>query len=344
MNQVGNESKNAAIKMLAIIGFIVVVVASVWVAVQVVRFVPTAFSSLASIADGIYGQRIDFIVATEKNIVNSGDSFAISWTNLGRPGTYVFSYRCAEGVSAEVRNLEGNIVPVDCGVKLPLAARDQTTDVIFTSEKRRFADVPFSVSFIPTGELEASEERNELVTVINAAISQSSDIAINTEDAEGDENTEEENGNDTNDETDVTGGTTQTTPVTTTIFPVSDPNGTTDLQITYLGIGTFNKPTERFTPGTEIDNDKRSAVRFEVKNIGTKTSGDWTFEADLLQSYTYNSPSQAPLRPNERAVITLGFDEITQTTGTRNIKVTVSGGNDINSNNNSFDWAVKVVD
>lgn len=343
MNEVSNESKNAAIKSLAIIGFIVVIVLSVWIAVQVVRFAPTAFSTLASIADGVYGRDADFIVATEKNIVNSGDTFAVSWTSLQKDGTYVFTYRCTEGVSAEIRNSEGNIVSVDCEVQLPLAARDQSADVIFTSEKRRFADVPFSIKFIPEGEIVASEEKNQLVTVVNATISQSSDLAVQTEVEKDESEVIEENGSEDNTAS-VIGGTVQTKPVTTTIYPVSDPNGTTDLQLIYLGIGTFNKNTQLFTPGTEIDNDKRSAVRFEVKNIGTKTSGDWTFSADLLQGYSYNSPSQEPLRPNERAVITLGFDEVTQSVGTQNIVVTVSGGNDINTSNNSFDWAIKVVD
>lgn len=344
-NNVSAEKRDAAIKVLAIIGFIVAVVVFLWLAVQVVRLVPSAFQSLASLAESVYGTNEQSLtIATQKSIVNSGEVLEIGWTELRGDGTYVFSYRCTDGVSAEARTAGGDIVRVDCEENLILSGSTQNVDVIFTSERKRFTDVPFSIGFIPENTEVASDERTTLVTVVNASIAQSISIGIDDNETTGPDTT-------TDDDTPATpttggAGPTPGTPVvvgTTSFFPVSNPNGYTDLEITYLGIGAFNRNTETFTPRSTIDNDMRSAVRFSVKNIGTKTSGDWTFEADLM-GFDFESDEQDALRPQERAVITLGFDEITNETGVEQISIDVDTDNDINTRNNSFTTSVRVVD
>ena len=326
------ESKNATIKTFAIIGFVVVAVLGLWLAVQVVRFVPTAFSTLASVVDGVGESDETFVVSTDRNIVNSGEAVRVMWTELKDDGAYTFSYQCIEGVTVETRNGDGDIIPLACDTDTSVAAGDYAIDVIVSAENRRFTDVPFSVNFLPEDERAPTLGQNGLVTVVNATVSQSDELADENEDG----NTETES-------TDTTGGVTQV-PTTVTTIPASDPNGFTDLAITYLGVGSLSD-NDVFTPRANLDNDLRGAVRFEVKNIGTKTSGFWTFKAELptAQGFTYDSSLQDALKPNERSVITLGFDTLA-TPGSRRISASVAGVGDQNLSNNAFNWSVQIVE
>ena len=97
-----------------------------------------------------------------------------------------------------------------------------------------------------------------------------------------------------------------------------------------------------FTRTATIDNDVRGAFQFEVKNIGTKTSDDWEFTATLTSGTEFEADNQQPLKPNERSVITLGFDAVGDT-GVQFFGATVAGGSDRNENNNAFTWAVEIT-
>ena len=62
------------IKLLAVIGFFAVVALIAWLGILGIRMFPTAFSSLATIAETINDYRLDdeLVIEIEKNIVNSG--------------------------------------------------------------------------------------------------------------------------------------------------------------------------------------------------------------------------------------------------------------------------------
>lgn len=336
-NEVNSETKTAVIKTLAIIGFIAVIVIGVWLSVQVVRIIPSAFSSLASIADSVYGNRpIDTLtIATEKNIVNSGESFQITWTEVSREGAYGFMYQCTNGVAVDVRS-GGEVTALSCDEILPLPDGVFDIDIIATSEKQRFIDLPFAISFTQVGTDSALFEKNARITLVNASIPQSADILAENEE-EG-EMTEEEA------ESETLGGQSATAlaPIVTeevvSLIPTSDPNGFVDLKMTYLGVGTLEGNI--FMPAGTIDADEKGALRFEVKNIGSKISDEWTFDVLLPTGSSYTSEEQAPLKPNERATITLGF-EVSET-GSKAIEGSVDSDEDTNSSNNSFEWSVSV--
>ncbi len=63
--------------------------------------------------------------------------------------------------------------------------------------------------------------------------------------------------------------------------------------------------------------------------------------AHLPSGVTYNAGAQAPLKPNETAVITLGFQGLAQP-GIQTFGAEVQAQGDINPGNNSFNWAVQV--
>jgi hypothetical protein len=344
MNQVTPDQKDSVTKTFAIVGFVAAILFAVWLAVQVVSVIPSAFSSLASIADGVhnYNEKTTLTVATKNSVVNTGEAFTLSWTEMNIPGTYAFSYTCTGGASVEVRDTQEGIVTLDCGTSYN-TQEDTTIDVIVNSEKQRFVDITYTVSFNPENEATQGTETNGQITIVNAAIP--THTAIEEEPAEGivaGESTE----------TLVEEPVTNTTPVLVagepTIveeiiyqIPVSNPNGLVDLQVTFLGVGSLTGKT--FRREVNIDVDEQGAFQFAVQNIGTKTSDEWTFDAELPAGIEYSSGPQVKLKPNEKAIITIGFEGLTQV-GVEAFGAEITADDDVNDNNNSFTWAVEVVE
>lgn len=339
MNDVNQESKTSAIKSLAIIGFVAAIVFFVWLAVQVVRVAPSAFRSLASIAETVYGTKQPFEMNIDTKVVNAGTPLTITWKEMTKNGTYTFSYRCTEGISAEARDTQGNIMNVACGTPFTVAGDKESFEVMFSSEKQRFTDVPVTLTYTPEGG--TATEKTDLVTVVNATFAENPTTPTTPETPAT--TTPETPTPTTTPKPPVT---TQPVPVITTTYPVSNPNGYTDLRVQYLGIGSFNESTKVFTPTTAIDKDTRGAIRFEVKNIGTKTSSEWRYTTILPNgdNQEYTSPTQEPLKPNERQVVMVAFGDLTQRTGNDTFSVAIAGGNDTNSSNNSFSWTIQIVD
>jgi len=91
-----------------------------------------------------------------------------------------------------------------------------------------------------------------------------------------------------------------------------NPNGKADLGIHVLGTGILDPETNTFTTADIIKTTDRGAVQFEVTNLGTKTSEEWTFNAVLPTNppHTFNSDNQQVLAPGERIEFTLGFDAV----------------------------------
>lgn len=116
--------------------------------------------------------------------------------------------------------------------------------------------------------------------------------------------------------------------------PVSDPKGFTDLVAVFGAVGEMTS-NDRFIAAKYLSEDERSAMQFMVKNIGTKTSGEWHFTARLPDGSTINSLPQRPLLPNETSTLTIAFDGV-EGNKDRTLGVDVKGGNDVNTGNNGF--------
>lgn len=342
MNQVTEEKKESLTKTLAIVGFVAAVVFAVWLAVQIVSILPGAFSSLASIADVVYNydHKQELEVSVPKGVVNAGDSFTITWTDMRKDGTYSFSYECTDGVSVEIRS-NGEIKTVACDTPIDLGEAT-SLEVRIASEKSRFVDVPYTLTFTQTGASDATVTKRSTITLVNASIP-ATGLASDEEKEETDSTPSKPT---TTQTTPAKPTYTAGTPITTTKYvyttPVSDPKGKIDLQVTFLGIGTIKGKT--FVPATSIDSDDEdAALQFEVKNIGTKTASEWSYEATLPSDITYKSPDQKALKPNERAVITLGFSGVSEK-GSEKVSVEVDAEDDVKTSNNEFTKTVKVTD
>jgi len=321
-----------AIKTLAIIGFVATGVLIVWLLIVGIQYMPGAFASLASIAESIntYRPAKELTLATEKTVVNSGESLTLSWTDMKQKhGTYVFSYTCTPGVTLEVKTLDGSLRSLTCNETFPLSPIEQSLTLYALSHEARFTDVPVTVSFSH----ETTDTRLESttkITVVNATIPVGG-IVVEEEEKEEERPVI----------TTPTPAPKPQTPTPPLLYPQSNPNGFTDLAISTIGVGTLINGTFVYT--ATYDPDVRSAIKFDVKNIGTKTSETFVFTTLLPNGTTYTSPVQPALKPGERIEFTLGFDlgetrkEFVQVTST----VIVRG--DTHVANNTSVWSIKVA-
>lgn len=347
MNNVTPEQKDSVTKTLAIIGFVAAILFAVWLAVQIVSVIPSAFSSLASIADGVYNydENASLTVQTENSVINTGEAFTITWSEVAIPGTYAFIYDCANGIALDVRTAEGDIIALTCDDELNLG-ESTSLEVVANSEKQRFVDVAYSIIFIPKNEELRDKITDAKVTIVNASIPTSASVV--TDDAKeevpgevaGESTTETPEEETTTGSTDLTAGEPEVVEEIIYAIPANDPNGDIDLQVTFLEVGELDGKT--FTRTAVIDQDQQGAFRFEVKNIGTKTADNWSYEAQLPSGIEYNAGDQKPLKPNEKAVITIGFNGLSQV-GVEHFGATIDAEDDVNERNNTFSWAVEVV-
>ena len=358
MKNASPEQKDTVMKSLAIAGFVAVIVVIAFLIVQIVSFLPSAFTSLASLADGIYrGDGTELVLVADETIANSGESFMIRWSAPADDGEYTFRYDCTDGVSVALATAADRRT-VQCDTVYELGNVTEATLTI-ESERNRFTDVTYYIGFVPEGMDEALLENDDLVTIINANISPvPTAISTTTNETAEDASEEEEEETAVADdgdtevadeespaETEPEPTTPDPAPTVTEEFvyeiPISNPNGYTDLSVSFLGTGVFDGDN-RFFPAITIDNDSRGAIQFAVKNIGTRTSEEWVFDAELPNGTVYESGAQAPLRPNERSIITLGF-ALEEESGVADFSVSIDTDRDTFAGNDSFSWAVEVV-
>lgn len=243
MNETNDERNEQLVKVMSVIGFVVLVCLLAWLAVQIVRFVPVAFSSLANIFE------------ENQRAYNDG-----------------------------VDDGDNNVVVV--------IDEDSTS--------------------------ETDTSNNE-------------DVVEDTNPEESDDKSDEVDDSNTN-PTPSTPAPVYYKTVTTYKKPVSDPNGTVDLAVSFVGVGYLNS-AGRFVVG-ELPENGQGAMQFVVKNNGTKTSNSWSFTAKLPSGATVNNKAQNPLLPKESSTLTLVFTMNDENPHDVKVDVTVSG--DVLLSNNGF--------
>ena len=241
--------------------------------------------------------------------------------------------------------MNGDITPLPCETTHTLG-HVSGVDLSINSEKNRFSDVPYTISFIPKGEEEAVADTTSTLVVVNASISPEVAVATTTPPVIVPPETKPE--------PTKPATTTPVTPVTpkppvkptyvqtyTYAIPVSNPNGFTDIATTFIKVGTISNGAI-VTDGV-IDNDTSATLLFEVKNIGTKTSNTFTYSVALPNGTTYVSGTQVALKPNERATIALGFD-VANIIGIKSLSVNVTSSGETSTANNGFAGTITITD
>ena len=368
--------REVIIKSIAIIGFFATIVIIVWLTAEGIKKAPAAISSLASIAETVSNYRAihELNVTSDKTVVNSDEPFQIAWTNVHQTGEYHFSYTCTQGIDLSLRDVEGTVTPFSCTDTLSLPATVHELTLSVASEDMRFTDIPLKVSFTNNAKTETLEHETK-ITVVNAAIP-ATEVAVaptvETPALPSVPETPVEPAKPIAEPvtpevvakpvvapvvTEVTVVTKpevvtkpvvavaptipKPKPVLTVMYPQSDPNGYSDLAVTALGSGVLKNDVFMYT--AKYDRDLRNSIKFDIRNIGTKTSEVWSFRTILPDGTIYQSNAETGLKPNEHVEFTLGFnidDEVTSDF----VKVvnTVYTTKDTNASNNSSVWHVAV--
>jgi len=349
-NEATAEKKTSILKSLAVVGFISIIILLAWLSVQAVRVAPSAFSSLASLAESIYQRQATpteteigtspLIVTSSLKTVDAGKPIEINWGETKTPGSFTFSYACAEGVAIDINNVEG-VRSIACDTNYNIG--DVTSlSLTVDSEKARYADVSYTVSFLRTNDTSPYATGEASFSVVNikiADLATKEDTTPATQPPTGTTETTSEAVTVTTDNTNIaTVASAKKIPRPQTYeqeyvytIPTSDPNGRVDLSPRFLGIGKIVSNT--FFAG-QAKAGEAGALQFEVKNYGTKTSDDWSFTISLPGGQTYESKTQSPLKPNERAVITIGYPATNQANHT--FVVSTKSATDKNSINDQF--------
>ncbi len=331
-------------KVLAIIGFFSVIAFFVWALVQGVRVFPHAFSSLASIAEtvGDYRNESELAFDIDKSIVNSGETFTVTWTDMGR-GEYAFTHACTPGTRVRVRTDEGILQNIPCGESLSLPHSATGLFLNILSEEQRFSDVPMTIAFTSDGgDTHTTDTR---ITIVNASVTGTQvrtiadEVTPRTVPKRIDLPTEPSIQSNPSTTSSLQPTAQAASPIVS-LVPKSYPNGFIDLRAQYLGVGTLINGT--FTPKATFNSDDTAAFKFEVKNIGTRMSDTWSYELMLPGNVKYTSDPQAGLAPNEKAVFTVGFELSDTSKSAVKISGEVKTTNDTRTDNNTFDWSVKV--
>jgi hypothetical protein len=332
-----------ATRVLAIIGFVALIVIGMWGSVQVARAVPTTLSSIAA---AIVSITSIFVPATETITLSAPSLSVVSGTPLtltfdhnkkSVDGSYAFRYSCADGVS--FAGPAGTTTDtIACNIPYRFAINGNTVTVTPVSTANRFVDVEVFVDFTPTGAATPTVTGSTVVTVENQAVSTSPTTVTPTPQKPVVHNPQPGT------------QTTNTYPITGTGTAASNPNGFVDLAPRVIEIGVIDKTTGIFTASStpaRNPSNGRVAVRFAIENLGTKTSPQFAFNAVLptYPAYIFSSDMQKELAPGDRIEYTIGFDSFVDASqGDVVINVDPTGGiNEKNKTNNVLHYTVYVI-
>jgi hypothetical protein len=348
MSEVTQTPRQSAImKLLAVAGLLGILGVTGYLAVLAVQFAPAGFTALANLASRVQSgaSPAQFTTISEPRTVATGEQTKISWNESNRPGSYLFSYVCAEGVAVSAVQADG-IRGLSCDTEYNLGSVTNLT-LEATSEKEAYADVFYTIGYVRSQTAETQAVAQGSFLVVNETLLQDSNQGIPEpeptptlpstpepsvppvtpmpSEPEPAPTTPEPS-------TPIITPTPTTAPEPTYIYtiPVSDPQGTPDIAVRFLNVGSVTN--NRFVIGS-LERNEAGAVQFEVRNLGTKTSAQWTYTIEA-PGLSVTSAAQAPLKPSERAVIAVEFP------GTRDpsetITVRINTTPDRTQTNNQF--------
>ena len=347
MNMDNTDKKTGSGKIFTVIILIGIIIFFAWSAVQIVKLLPSAISSLASLADTVHNykpEKYSISVTPEKSTINSSETLGVAWNTAKTNGSYIFSYECKDGVAVDISYSDKEFSSIACGSAYELGEIDRIKMKI-DSEKNRVSEMAYTIAFLQKNDNSSSTSQTNTISIINQNIAELATGTTSTSTS-----TDNDNLPTTNDTTEpekpVTENSKIDKPVTSAPvyiyeIPTSNPNGITDLALSNLKIGTTDK-VRGFVNTEVITKNISGAMQFTVHNIGTKTSEDWTFAVTLPGNIEYVSSAQKPLKPNERAVLTIEFPAISNT-NLQTIKVDVKTKHDNNTNNNHLKQTVIVL-
>ena len=307
----GQQSPGLLANILAVAGFIILIVIIVWGAYHLLRLTGSGVSSLFS----RFTNRGGDITLTIPESVQSGKAFPIQWKHVPTEnGAYTFIYQCKSGFKFELPNSSGQPTALPCGNAFIIGTSTALTlrPILVGSSA---VEIPVSVVFMPAATSSSARPQGAgTVRVIAAAANETANMG--------------------------TSGTTGTTG--TGSVGETPSTGPADLYVQVLSIGVIDPVTGMFVQRAPMHSNDIAAVRFNIGNRGGRATGEWYFSVQLptYPANLYQSPAQASLTPDSYVENTLRFRPVNPGGGYVTISVdqtnAVSESNE--SNNVTSQW------
>lgn len=272
-------TKKLSSNVLAIAGFVILVVIVAWGLVHLVTLASPWFSSL-------FTKPAAAIQVTAPKEASSGEPVAVSWDYApSTGGMYAFLYECKTGFEFKIRVSSQNdaLMNMPCGAAFTVGNATGTISVVPMLSATSSMQVPFSILFIPSTAGAEQAQGNASITV---SVGGAPAPVVNVKQ--------------------TTSGTKKPTPST----PRSSATPA-DLVVHILAIGTIDSLTGVFINHLPTSPSDMVAVQFDIANDGGSSTGAWYFDAQLPTrlGYAYHSPMQEPLGPGDHIVNTLRFTQ-----------------------------------
>lgn len=308
--------------ILAIAGFIILIVIIIWGAFHFLRLASTGFSSLLSRAGA------STITLTAPRTVQSGDMLDISWkyTVPEEAGTFAVLYQCRDGFQLRMP-LATSTTPIPCGAPYTIGTKEaKATRLIPVLAGSSNIDIPLSVMYMTAGTTTPTKVAQGNATV---TVTPRSNTAATSTPATGSANPAP-----------------QPTPTPSpTPKPAPKPvtsivTGPADLVVRIISVGVIDPISGTIIQRAPTSQNDIVAVTFDVKNQGGMATGAWHFTANLPTSPTtpYVSPQQKSLNPGDRIESTLRFNRAVQGAFTVSVDPSNFVRESNESNNNASQW------
>ncbi len=335
-------------KALAVLGFLALLAALAWIIFTTVAMIPHI---TASVADLLRDQETDTTVtldlSTSPDTFSPGEVITISWPEVSTPGTFAVAFTCEPDIAIQLRTPEFGSLALECDRLYNIGDLTTIDLLLETTTSREKITLAYQVAFIPETNPTDIQTTVGQLEVRGTALDDETVADLTEEPLEeviAEPTTEEEEAVVVSPPTVPSQPAPSQPPVSptepTVTIPVSDPAGFTDVGVRFVSAGTLDSQ-QNFRPSGNLPPNTTGAIRFAVKNTGTRTSEPWTYTAELPNGQTYRSPSQSPLRPNEEATLTLGFRTGPER-GWQDLTIRIETLRDSNQANHSINWRVDV--
>jgi hypothetical protein len=295
----GQQSPGLLANILAVAGFIILIVIIVWGAYHLLRLTGTGVSTLFS----RFGQGDVISVSAPSGAVPSGKGFSLSWKYTpSENGTYAILYQCRSGLRLDATAPSGSTSQVPCGNAFTVGNATSVTLTPIISGTSTI-DVPINVVFMSSAT--SSEERPQGSATVRVSA----------------------NGAATSGGTTNAGSTSSTGSSSgSTVSTSATAAGAADLSVRIIATGVVDR-YGNFMQRAPISPDEITAVKFDIGNVGGRATGTWYFTATLptQPSYTYQSPAQASLAPGAHIENILRFRPVAMGGGTVFVSVDPQG-------------------
>ncbi len=277
-----------ALRIIAVIGLIAVLLLGAWGIIQIAFYIPTFFANLGSGSAGNTTAKETLTVAVPL-AVTSGQPVNVAWTHKNSSGNYSYAinYTCTEGLSFKTLLPTGAWQNVACNTPFNYVNAASTTPLVpvLTGTKAAMVNITVTATKLSSGAVTATGTAGTTV------------------------NPEKKT-------TTTTTTTKPTTKPTTTTKPKTTTSSNTTTKYYSSGrtsnlYGSADLAVRIISAPQGVNVGQQVTLQFEVTNVGTNVSAsNWSFVASLpfTPVYSYASQGQQALYPGDRIVYTLGYN------------------------------------